>query len=136
MPIIKVWCLPAIDEPKLNELHQNIVRAVVDVPELGLKDEKDITCLFPPDMMKYGLGSEIVIEVTGLFEKPERTDEVRERLARYLVLSVQELFPETELVECFVYSFNPSQGFWSSKMEKEARVFKGPPVIQLPWGKK
>jgi len=115
MPIIKIWCLPEVDEPKLNELHQSIVRAVASVEELGVKDEKDITCLFPPDMMKYGLGSEIIVEVTGLFAKPERTDEIRQRLAAQLGQVVKDLFSDAQLVECFVYPFSPSQGFWTSR---------------------
>ncbi len=115
MPVVKVWCLPVADEPKLNELHQSIVRAVASVFELGVKDEMDITCLFPPDMMKYGLGTEIIVEVTGLFAKPERTDEVRQQLAERLGKAVKDLFPGTDLIECFVYPFNPAQGFWTSR---------------------
>ena len=115
MPVIKVWCLPVVDEPRLNELHQNIVKAVVSVGELGVKDENDITCLFPTDMMKYGLGSEIIVEVAGLFVKPERTNEVRQRLAERLGHVVKELFPDAGLVECFVYPFSPLQGFWTSR---------------------
>ena len=76
MPVIKVWCLPQMTEEQLNKLHKNIVQAVVGITELGLKDESDMTCLFPPDMMSYGLGEEIVIEVTGLFEGPGRTKTV------------------------------------------------------------
>jgi hypothetical protein len=111
MPVIKVWCLPQMEEAKLNELHQTIVAAVVGVEELGLKDENDMTCLFPPDMMKYGLGSEIIVEVTGLFEKPERTASVHERLAWHLGMAVQRLYPKAT-IECFIYPFNPAQGFW------------------------
>jgi hypothetical protein len=111
MPVIKVWCLPDAGEAKLNELHKSIVRAVVDVSELGVRDEKDITCLFPSDMMKYGLGTEIIVEVSGLYEKPERTAEVRQRLAQGLVDAVKEQFPDTEVIKCFVNPFNPSQGF-------------------------
>ena len=48
MPVIKVWCLPVVDEMKLNELHKSIVRAVTGIPELELTDENDMTCLFPP----------------------------------------------------------------------------------------
>ena len=48
MPIIKIWCLPSNQtEQDLNRLHQAIVNAVVGVPELGLKDETEMTCLFP-----------------------------------------------------------------------------------------
>ncbi len=115
MPVIKVWCLPESEEAKLNELHQSIVRAVASVPELNVRDEKDITCLFPTDMMEYGLGTEIIVEVTGLFETFERTDEVRHRLATSIGKAVHSLYPDTELVECFVFPFHLGQGFWSSR---------------------
>ena len=88
---------------------------MASVAELGVKDEKDITCLFPPDMMQYGLGTEIIVEVTGLFMKPDRTDEVRQRLAERIGKAVQEQFPSTDNVECFVYPFDPNQGFWTSR---------------------
>ncbi|MCA9354569.1 MAG: hypothetical protein KC877_03565 [Candidatus Kaiserbacteria bacterium] len=113
--MIKVWCLPESEEAKLNELHQGIVRAVASVPEIGVSDEKDITCLFPTDMMKYGLGTEIIVEVTGLYDKPERTEEVRNQLAARIGEAVHSQYPDTELVECFVSPFNPAQGFWSSR---------------------
>lgn len=117
MPIIKLWCLPDIGESRLNALHQELVRAVKNVPELGITSEKDMTCLFPSDMMKYGLGTEVIIEVTGLYEKPERTEEVCQRLARELVDAVRGQLPDTELIECLVNSFNPSQGFAVSRKD-------------------
>jgi hypothetical protein len=72
-----------------------------------------MTCLFPPDLMKYGLGEEIIIEVTGLFDKPERTDEVRQRLAKSLGENVHVLYPRAK-VECTVEVINPAKGFWTS----------------------
>ena len=57
MPVIKVWCLPpGQTEDDLNNLHKLIVAAVVSVPEIDLESEDDMTCLFIPDLMKYGLG--------------------------------------------------------------------------------
>ncbi len=115
MPIIKIWCLPPNQtEEKLNKLHNSIVEAVTSIKELGLKDEKDLTNLFVPDLMQYGLGTEIIIEITGLFMKPERTQEVRNRLAEAVGKAVKNLYPETEKVECLIYSFNPADGFWTS----------------------
>ncbi len=116
MPIIKVWCLPQIEEEKLNSLHKALVRAVSSVEVLGVNNENDMTCLFPTDMMKYGLGTEIIIEVVGIYDKPDRTDEVRKKLAEYLVVAVREQFPDTGLIECFVYPFNPALGFASSRI--------------------
>ncbi len=115
MPVIKVWCLPAGQtEDDLMRLHKALVAAVVSVEKLGLKDENDITCLFPPDQMKYGLGAEIVIEVTGLLVKPERTKSVREHLAMNLGEVIRCLYPRAK-VECFVTTFDPQvDGCWFS----------------------
>jgi len=114
MPVIKVWCLPANQtEEKLNELHQSIVSAVVGIHELGFKDENDMTCLFVPDLMSYGLGEEIIVDIAGLFEKPERTKEVRQRLAENVGREVKRLYPDAK-IECFVSSFNPENGFWGA----------------------
>lgn len=115
MPIIKIWCLPPNQsEEKLNALHNNIVKAVTGIKELELKSEKDLTNLFVPDLMQYGLGTEIVIEITGLFLKLERTCEVRNRLAKAVGEAVKSLYPDTEKIECLIYSFNPADGFWTS----------------------
>lgn len=113
MPVIKVWCLPKCSERTLNKIHKGIVSAVESVTELGLKGECSMTVLFPFDAMKYGLGTEIVVEVTGLFVKPERTDGVRQRLAQALGITIKGLFPKA-MVECFVYPFDHAQGFWMS----------------------
>jgi phenylpyruvate tautomerase PptA (4-oxalocrotonate tautomerase family) len=118
MPLIKVWCLPKTGERKLNQLFKAIVQAVASVTELGLKDEKSMTVLFPLDMMKYGLGTEIIVEVTGLFVKNERTLDVRQHLAANLGTTLKQFFPKTEKVECLVYTFNPMlEGFWSSDIK-------------------
>lgn len=107
MPVIKVWCLPpGQTERDFKELHQAIVAAVVSVEKLGLKDENDMTCLFPPDQMQYGLGSEIIVEVTGLLVKKERTASVKQTLAWKLGEAVHDLYPKAK-VECFVTSFDP-----------------------------
>ena len=115
MPVIKLWCLPLLTEAKLRKLHQDIVRAVVSVTELGLKTQNDMTVLFPTDMMKYGLGEEVIVEVTGLFARRSRTPEVRARLANHLGRAVQEHVPQA-MIEVFVTSFKPEQGFWTSKL--------------------
>jgi hypothetical protein len=115
MPVIKVWCLPANQtEDDLNRLHGAIVEAVISVSELGFKDENDMTCLFPPDLMKYGLGTEIIVEISGLFKKSERTRKVRQQLAKSVGEAVKGLYPSTEKVECFVSSINQLDGFWTS----------------------
>ena len=115
MPVIKVWCLPEdLNEDKLQVLFWDIVAAVTGVEELGLKDEKDMTILFPPDRMRWGLGEDIIVEISGLFEKPERTEEVRNRLAQRVGKLIKGHFPSA-YVECLVQTFNPISGFWASE---------------------
>lgn len=115
MPIIKLWCLPAGQtEEKLNFLHKTIVKAVVSISELGLTNENQMTCLFVPDLMSYGLGEEIIIEISGLYDKPERTKSVKQRLAESVGRSVKNLYPDAK-VECFISTFDPKQGFWTSE---------------------
>jgi hypothetical protein len=89
------------------------VAAVISINELDLHDENDITCLFPPDLMSYGLGQEIIIEIDGLFVNPKRIQEVCCRLAVIVGNAVKCLYPKAK-VECFVALFDPSQGFWTS----------------------
>lgn len=114
MPIIKVWCLPEnVTERGFHELLEGIVAAVVGVPELGLRDE-DMTILFPPDRVKWGLGEEIIVEIGGLFIKPERTKGVRNRLAQRVGEAVKSHFPNA-YIECFVQTFDPVEGFWASE---------------------
>jgi hypothetical protein len=113
LPVVKVWRLPKLSEKELNWFCQLIENAVERISELGLMEQNAITVLFPPDSMKNGLGEEIIVEVTGLFRKPERTPAVCQRLARELGQVVAQAFPKAK-VECFIYLFDPAEGFWSS----------------------
>jgi hypothetical protein len=113
MPIVKVWCLPEHQtEADLNKLHQAIVLAIIGVKKLGIKNQNDIACLFPPDLMKYGLGDEIIVEIE-LPHKPRYADLILQHLAKSLGESVHILYPKAK-VECLVEVFNPARGFWTS----------------------
>lgn len=116
MPVIKVWCLPAeLKEDDLRQLHRQMVNAVVSVRELGLKDQNDMTILFPVDMMKYGLGEEIIVEVE-MFERPERAPEVKKRLVANLGFVLKMHFPKAKVEVGPVKTFNPeTDGFWFSQ---------------------
>lgn len=114
MLIIKVWCLPHLEEAQLNQLHQSLVGAVVGIPKFGVKDEKGVVCLFPSDMMQYGLGEEVIVEVTGVKEMWSRPDTSSwDQLAARLGYAVREHIPNAN-IECFVYGFRPTNGYWSS----------------------
>ena len=53
---------------------------------------------------------EILVFVDGLFDKPERTPEVRQRLAEVIRLEIEKVFPN-KYVEVFIRPFDPTWGF-------------------------
>lgn len=119
MPIIKVFGLPErMEEKDIVSLWEEIRSTVASVEELRITEEQ-VTVYFPSDRLKTGLGEEVTIEVTGLFEKSERTPAVRRQLAEKLGRVVKKVFPLT-LVECFVKPFDPRKGFWTSESEQTA----------------
>jgi hypothetical protein len=93
MLIIKVWCLPKLEEEKLQELHKGLVAAAVAVEEFGVHDEHDMVNLFPPDMMSYGLGSEIIVEAMEVAHLPFAPPHAYYRLGRELEGAVRGMFP-------------------------------------------
>lgn len=114
MPVIRVSCLPEMPPDQLRKLHQDIEDAVLSIKELGLRDGTQVTHLFPPDMLSDGLGEEVIIEVIGLFDKPQRTKAVRQALAEALGKAVEAHFPKAR-IECFIFPFSPAQGFWTNR---------------------
>ncbi len=117
MPIITVQGLPAdTNEQALQSLYRACAARVALIKELKLTSTRQLTFFFPPDMMALDLGQEIIVTVDGLFVKPERTPEVRNRLAEALGETVKEYFPDA-FVEVLVHSFDPAQGFWTSDKE-------------------
>ena len=99
-------------EAHLKKLRLDVIGAVVSVKELGVNN-KQVTCLFPPDMRHDLDDEEIVVEVV-LFDKPERDTKVRARLAAVLGLALKRTYPNAN-VECLVNPFKPEQGYWSSQ---------------------
>jgi hypothetical protein len=120
---IKVWCLPAGQtEGKLKLLHRTIVAAVVAIKEIGFRNENDMTCLFVPDLMTYGLGQEIIIEIDGLglFAELERTIGARHTLAASVGSAVKGLYPKAK-VNCTVSGFDRDKGFWISPTPRRSK---------------
>ena len=112
MLVIKVWCLPAGQtEESLQKLHQSIVAGVASIPELGLKGQQDMTCLFPADLMTYCLGEEIIVEISGLYN-PERKVPVRFRLAECIGKRVKALYPKARVEVTILTPVNPDMCGW------------------------
>lgn len=110
MPVLTVFGIPP-RIPYMGEAHIAIVKAVVSVKELGLR-ESDVSIFYPKDALGEDW-DEIVVFVEGLFEKPERTEEVKNRLAEVICNAIADQCPNAKVIECFVRSFNPKSGFFT-----------------------
>lgn len=120
MPVLTIYGLPnKVNQNMIESFCEQLQYSIVEIKELNLTKDQ-ITVFFPPDKMVFGLGEEIIIFVDGLFEKPERTPEVKNLLAkkigeftrRFFFMGDREEYPK---VECFIRSFDPRQGFYSSE---------------------
>lgn len=129
MPVIKLWGLSTeCSKHDCAEIKERIVEAVVAIEELHVS-ARDITCIFPLEVVVEDSLFEVTIEVTGLFAKPERTDEVRDKLAAALGEVIERSWeekdiPKPDLVECFVHPFDQKQGFWSSTAARSKKHYR------------
>lgn len=114
MPVIQVFGVPeTTTELKLKNFWVDIRSVIEKIPEFGL-NQNEVSVFFPKDLLQEGLGEEIIIVVTQLFKKPERTEKARNKFAKLLGKVAKKHFPAAK-IEASIYTFNPKQGFWSSE---------------------
>lgn len=111
---------------QMHELTSLMTQAITSITELKL-NLNDISVFTIPNVT-YVLRDELelVIEVTGLFKKPERTGLVRAHLAEELLdASIRWAkyhgIPCT-LVEIFIYQFDPEADTFLSYHEKREKL--------------
>lgn len=118
MPALIIYGVPEDKSGILEELTDELINTVAhSVKELKLKTS-DVSCFYPKDLMSKGLGEEIIIFVDCLTDKPERTEEVRNRLANAIVETTLRFFRDANLIECFIRPFNPKQGFAGKRLDQ------------------
>jgi hypothetical protein len=120
MPIITVYGLP-YDAPTnlpgiVYQLKRDFKNLVAGIQELKLQQDQ-VSVFFSGDRDERCQGKVIMISVDGLFYQPERTEEVRMRLAKLIGDRIYDDFPGAH-IECFVQCFKPSFGYWSSEDAK------------------
>ncbi len=100
-PLIKVWCLPPDQtEAQLKKLFDKIVEACKKDRLLRINGEDELTILFPSDMMRYGAGTEIIIEITGVHMLAEM--EEMHGTAKAVAEAVRSQYPKAKHIACEV----------------------------------
>lgn len=111
MPVIYVHGIPPeATREHLEKLLGDLRQAVASVEELQITPGQ-VTVFFPADRVQKGLGEEIILQIEGLYERPERTPEVLNRLAAACARVTRAYF-YAALIEVFVHTVNPVAGAW------------------------
>ncbi|MFC1721283.1 hypothetical protein ACFL0Z_00010 [Patescibacteria group bacterium] len=120
MPILYVNGIPPWlnTQYELEALIDDLQEGVASVKELNLEQDQ-VTVFLLPDLCCKGLGEEIICMVEGLFNKPERTKDVRNALANTLLAVLMRHFLETNLVEVFVKKFHGDDGYGYASNQEE-----------------
>lgn len=106
MPIVKVYGMPdRIGQHILGSLTVILQFAVSGVEPLEIPST-DVTVFFPTDQLKASLGEELVVQIEGLYKKPERTPEVLTQLHKSVCECTKEFalihLPECTYVEAMI----------------------------------
>ena len=106
MPIVKVYGMPdRIGQHILTSLMVTLQLAVANVEPLNIP-MTDVTVFFPTDQLKAGLGKELVVQIEGLYKKPERTETVLKQLQDSVFAGLKEFalihLPECSYVETII----------------------------------
>ncbi|MHB8904418.1 MAG: hypothetical protein ACYC40_04965 [Patescibacteria group bacterium] len=131
MPVLIVYGISEPMSRKLEEFTDTLIDTVAyAVDELKLQTS-DVSVFYPKDWMPKGLGEELIIFVDGLFDKPERTEEVRHKLADAIVETANNFFPKIRLIECFVRPFDLKQGYSSRRLISKIKKSDFPKLLEI-----
>lgn len=129
MPLVIVY---GIDQEKadVNTLIKTLREKVAQIPELTLTEDQ-VSVFVPRDVCGWE-SPDIIAMVEGLFNKPERTAGVRQRLADVIGNTIVEWakneltrseggLMDSELVEVLVKRFDPqADGFFQHKLQRSS----------------
>ena len=113
MPVVTVLGVPqGMSLSDLIRTEKSIIDAVVSIVELN-NTPNQVTVFFPALLMTPP--TKDVVVFIDLFEKPERTIEVRKLLAQAVGETIRSFCGDV-LVECWVRPFDSTKDFWSSAL--------------------
>gem|GEM_PF-4591102 len=124
MPLVLIYGIHSPDVPKIDGLARDIKKAVASVEELKIT-EKQVSVFFPRDMNGIPRSQEIIALVEGFYEKPERTANVRNKVAteitRALKCYANEYLEHCRFIEVILKTYNPFGGCVTIEIPEEER---------------
>ncbi len=73
-PTIQVWPLPPLNEKQCNKLFTAILMACNDSP-LRTRSEEEVVIGFSKDLMEYGLGMDLIVDVGYPYSNPDSEED-------------------------------------------------------------
>jgi len=109
MIVVKIWGLPLTEEPRLHELHAEILKEIKE--EIDSDDNLTRTFLtIGEDKKEVRVGEEMVIEIS---EKFGQTKVISRQLAEISRRVVCATFPKAH-IEWFIFNVDLGQAYWTS----------------------
>ncbi len=114
MPIFNIRLIPQNKgDDFYRRIYEDMVAVVMADRQLQkrFEDHRQLSFCFNADLMEYGMGEEVVIEVTRM---PQIEGVPWARIAAELGLSITTLLPDTKLVNVYIGSETAPLAEWSS----------------------
>lgn len=99
---INFYCLPHPikgEERKFQKLykrlHEDTVSTAIYFGELGVNSEADMLNLFHPDLMSYGLGTEVKVVIENI---PLAAEKRRNNFLRDVMQVIKDIFPDARKI--------------------------------------
>ncbi|MFA5052947.1 MAG: hypothetical protein WC565_02740 [Parcubacteria group bacterium] len=111
MLTVRVWCSLKSSKVQLKYLFGAITSVCTSLSALGVANEDEMLCLFSANLMEFGLGETILVEITL-----QGKAEICHQLARMIGKAVKRLYSESKVSVIF----SEAEEYWNS--EKLQRV--------------
>lgn len=115
MPVVRVYGIPEnVDQENLKSFCLDLQKAVSRT--LANVDPNQVSVFFPKDLLKSGIGEELIVFVDGVFKEPtlhhlirRNIIEVSEAIGKVVNIWAFSNLKQCALIEVFVNECNPDK---------------------------
>ncbi len=114
MPVVTVYGVPPETPVQQLEKMINDLQFMIAGAKTMNIEPSDVSVFFPSDLVRNGLGEEIIVFISGIYNKPERTQQVLRMVARRVGDIIKRSYFPNAMVEVFAQPVD-SVLCWSSQ---------------------